>query len=140
MQDITQLLHFITTSTYFQFRNTIYRQREGFATGDPLSAIMCGFFMEDLEQKALVTAPSLWKRYVDDILEKVNSPRTTSIKFTHKEETGQSTHTDQHLLWTSEHKLSVVRTLHEHTTIITDLKDRIQEEKQIQHSGCRTGQ
>lgn len=37
---------------------------------------MSGFFMEDVEKKAIATAPedyrvSLWKRYVDDILEKV---------------------------------------------------------------------
>ncbi|XP_060765135.1 uncharacterized protein LOC132873505 [Neoarius graeffei] len=108
VQDITQLLQFIATSTYFQFRNTIYRQKEGFAMGDPLSAIMCGFFMEDLEQKALTTIPveyrpTLWKRYVDDILEKVKRGHTQqlidhlntidntgNIKFTHEEETEQS--------------------------------------------------
>ena len=39
VQGISQLLHFIATSTYFQFRTKIYRQKEGFAMGDPLSAI-----------------------------------------------------------------------------------------------------
>lgn len=39
--------------------------------GDPLSAIMGGFFMEDLEARALATAPAdcrlcLCKRYVDE--------------------------------------------------------------------------
>lgn len=29
VQDINQLLHFIATSTYFQFRYRIYRQKEG---------------------------------------------------------------------------------------------------------------
>nr|XP_049602429.1 uncharacterized protein LOC125984529 isoform X1 [Syngnathus scovelli]XP_049602430.1 uncharacterized protein LOC125984529 isoform X1 [Syngnathus scovelli] len=179
-QDITQLLHFIATSTYFQYRNTIYRQKEGFPMGDPLSAIMCNFFMEDLEQKALLTAPdtykpTLWRRYVDDILEKTKTGHTQhltdhlntidttgNIKFTHEEETDQAiafldinihhtdngdikikvhrkpTHTDQYLLWTSEHptihKLSVVRTLYERTTIITDPEDVAQEEQYIQQA------
>lgn len=88
--------------------------------GDPLSAIMCGFFMEDLEEKAITSAPehcrpTLWKRYVDDILEKVKSGHTQQItdhlntmdhngqiKFPHEEEVNQSiafldiniTHTD----------------------------------------------
>lgn len=148
--------------------------------GDPLSAILCGFFLEDLEQKALTTdpaeyKPSQWKCYVDDILEKIKTGHTQhltdhlktidttgSIKFTHKEEKNQSiafldlnihhtddrdikikvhrkpTHTDQYLLWTSEHptihKLSVVRTLYERTTIITDPEDRTQEEQHMQHT------
>lgn len=45
------------------------------------------------------------------------------------------THTDQYLLWTSKHptthKLSVVRTLYERTTILTDPEDRAVEEKHI---------
>ncbi|KAJ0057450.1 hypothetical protein NL108_006138 [Boleophthalmus pectinirostris] len=55
VDDITQLLRFVAKSTYFQYNNIIYRQKEGFAMGDPLSAIMSSFFMEDLEQKAFNT-------------------------------------------------------------------------------------
>ncbi len=108
VEDIFQLLMFLAKSTYFKFKGTIYRQKEGFAMGDPLSAIMSGFFMEDLEAKAIAIAPkqcklSLWKRYVDDILEKVKAGHTQeltdhlnsiddtgSIKFTHEEETNRS--------------------------------------------------
>ncbi len=47
-------------------------------------------------------------------------------------------HTDQYLLWTSEHptahKLSVIRTLYERATTITEEKDRQEEEKHIQHA------
>lgn len=44
--------------------------------GDSLSAI--SFFVEDLEQRAITSAPTdckitFWKRYVDDILEKIKA-------------------------------------------------------------------
>ena len=53
----------------------------------PLSALMSNLFMEDLEQKAISSAPaecglSLWKRYVDDILNKVKV-NTTEILTNH---------------------------------------------------------
>ena len=148
--------------------------------GDPLLAIMCGYFMEHLEKEAIATAPeecrlTLWKRYVDDILEKVKAGQTQlltdhlnsidhtgNIKFTHEEESEKSiafldikihhspngdicikiyrkpTHTDQYLLWTSEHpiahKLSVVRTLYERAAIITNPEDRITEELHIEQA------
>ena len=72
--------------------------------GDPLSAIMSNFVMEELEQKAIPSAPNeigltLWKRYVDNILEKVKKGKTQimtehintidttgNIKFTSEEE------------------------------------------------------
>lgn len=52
--------------------------------GDPLSAVMCGFFMEDLEKKAITSAPEecrprLWKRCVDDIVEKVKAGHTQKL-------------------------------------------------------------
>ena len=178
--DIHRLLTFVAKSTYFQYGGTIYRQKEGFAMGDPLSAIMSGFFMEDLEKQAIATAPevcrlSLWKRYVDDILEKIkvghtqqltehlNAIDTTgNIRFTHEEEEQgaiafldmkiqhiedgsirikiyrKPTHTDQYLLWSSEHptahKLSVVRTLFDRASIVSDPQDKEKEEKHIRQA------
>ncbi|XP_070398607.1 uncharacterized protein [Nothobranchius furzeri] len=178
--DIAQLIGLVANSTYFTYDNTIYKQLEGFAMGNPLSATLCEFFMEDLEQKAIATAPpnckiKLWKRYVDDILEIIpkgqtetltqhlnNIDGTGNIKFTYELETEGSiafmdmkitrqtdgtlnintyrkpTHTDQYLLWTSEHptihKMSVIRTLYHRANIITEERDRKQEDKHIQHA------
>ncbi len=57
VEDISRLLQFVAKSTYFQFKGTIYRQKEAFAAGDPMSTIMSGFFMEDYEAKARSKTP-----------------------------------------------------------------------------------
>ncbi len=49
-----ELFKFVTKATYFMFNGTIYKQLDGFAMGDPLSAVMSNLFMEDLEQKTIV--------------------------------------------------------------------------------------
>ena len=48
-----------------------------------------GFVMEDLEAKAIATAPtecrlSLWREYANDILEKIKSGRTHRLTDTHR--------------------------------------------------------
>lgn len=58
VEDIGMLLTFVAKSTYFQFKGTVYRQKEGFAMGGLLSAIMSVFFTESLEAKAITTAPA----------------------------------------------------------------------------------
>ncbi|XP_021342420.1 uncharacterized protein LOC110442887 [Mizuhopecten yessoensis] len=104
IQDIMDLLEFVLTTTYFSFRNSIYQQRFGTAMGSPVSPIVANLFIEHLEQEAIATAPieckpSLWKRYVDDILEIIRKgsqkdftthintiDATNNIKFTCEEE------------------------------------------------------
>ena len=104
VQDIMELLEFILNTTYFTFRDSIYQQQFGTAMGSPVSPIVANLFMEDLEQRAIATAPEcckprLWKRYVDDTLEVIKKGEeenltnhlnsidsTGSIKFTYEME------------------------------------------------------
>ena len=104
VSDILVLLEFVLTTTYFTFRNEVYKQVFGAAMGSPVSPVVAEFFMEELERMAIATAPldckpSLWKRYVDDTLEKIkvgsvkqftehlsSIDKTNSIKFTYEEE------------------------------------------------------
>ena len=74
--DVIELLDFILSTTYFTFRDKIYRQLFGAAMDSPVSPLAANIFMEHLEETAIATAPmnikpKLWKRYVDDILEVV---------------------------------------------------------------------
>ena len=102
--DVIELLDFVLSTTYFTFRDKIYRQLFGAAMGSHVSPLAANIFMEHLEETAIATAPmtckaKLWKRYVDDILEVVNKEAvneltdhlntiddTNSIKFTYEEE------------------------------------------------------
>ena len=90
------------------FRGQVYQQKFGTAMGSPVSPIVANLFMEDLEQRAIESAPEelrpkLWKRYVDDTLEVIRRGKveewsthlnsmdpTGSIKFTYEEETNNT--------------------------------------------------
>ena len=103
-QEQNSMLTTIWSSTYFSFRNNIYRKKFGAAMGSPVSAIIANMFMEWLEKEAIASAPKncrpkLWRRYVDDVLEVIKGGTTQkltdhlntvdptgSIKFTHEEE------------------------------------------------------
>ena len=105
VDSIIELLKFILTTTYFEFRGIIYRCF-GAAMGSSVIPVVANFLMQFLEQHAIATAPldcqpRLWKRYVDDFLEiiqkgqvqaltdhlnQVDTTRPNSVKFTHEEE------------------------------------------------------
>ena len=69
VNQISCLLEFCLTTTYFTLQGKMFEQVKGAAMGSPISPIVANLFMEDLETKALSTVPSpltLWKRFVDD--------------------------------------------------------------------------
>ena len=81
IKQITSLLEFCLRSTYFTFQNKYYEQIEGTAMGSPISPIVANLYMEDLETKAIQSAPyppAFWKRFVDDTF--------VIIKSSHKQE------------------------------------------------------
>ena len=66
---ITSLLEFCLTHTYFLFQGKYYEQMQGAAMGSPISPLIANIFMEEFEVKALNSfpnPPSLWLRFVDD--------------------------------------------------------------------------
>ena len=97
-KQITNLVEFCLTSTYFTYQGKFYEQTEGTAMGSPISPIVANLFMEDLEIKALATSPhqpSLWKRFVDDTF--------IVIKKAHKDSLLQHVHSiDNNIRFTCE--------------------------------------
>ena len=65
---ITSLLEFCLTNTYFLFQVKYYEQVQGAPMGSPISPLIANIFMEEFAVKALTSTPppSLWIRFVDD--------------------------------------------------------------------------
>ena len=66
---ITSLLEFCLTQTYFLFQGKYYKQTQGAAMGSPISPLIANILMEEFEVKALQSCPnppSMWLRFVDD--------------------------------------------------------------------------
>ena len=69
ISQITSLLEFCLTHTYFLFQGKYYEQVQGAAMGSPISPLIANIFMEEFEVKALQSfpnPPSMWLRFVDD--------------------------------------------------------------------------
>ena len=65
------LLLLCTKNMHFSYNEDIYTQTDGVAMGSPLSPVLAGIFMAELERTILPTLRdhiSPWKRYVDDTI------------------------------------------------------------------------
>ena len=99
---IVDLLSSCLNTTFFVFEGTYY-QVFGRAMGCPVSAVIANLVMEDVEQRALASAPlnpSFWKRFFDDMISTVSENEINgllqhlnsiepSIQFTVERETGR---------------------------------------------------
>ena len=66
---ITSLLEFCLSHTYFLFQGKYYEQVQGVAMGSPISLLIANIFMDEFEVQALSSfphPPSLWLRFVDN--------------------------------------------------------------------------
>ena len=54
---ITSLLEFCLTQTYFFFQSKYYQQTQGAAMGSPISPLIANIFMEEFEVKAPPVLP-----------------------------------------------------------------------------------
>ena len=71
IEEIIEATKLCIESTFFKFKGELYQQTAGLAMGSPISPIVANIFMQDFEQKMLVSfeqAPRIWWRYVDDTL------------------------------------------------------------------------
>ena len=78
VEQIISLLEFCLKATYLQFPGRFFEQLQEAAIGLPISPIVANLYMEDFEIKAMNTSehpPRIWKRYVDDTLEVIESAK-----------------------------------------------------------------
>ena len=78
------LLHLCLTSTYFVWNGKFYEQKEGAATGNPLTPVVANIYMEHFETLALESAefkPATWLRYIDDTFVIWNEGRDKLLDF-----------------------------------------------------------
>ena len=71
LTDVRKLLEFVLESNYFQFGDSVYRQRRGLAMGNHLAPPLAIIFMSKLEEEALSLSPQkplLYRRYIDDCI------------------------------------------------------------------------
>ena len=80
--EFLDVIKFILNNNYFQFNNKFYRQIFGSVMGNLISPILSNIVMEDLKTeciKKLNIKPTLYFRYVDDIILCIPSNSTNHI-------------------------------------------------------------
>jgi Reverse transcriptase (RNA-dependent DNA polymerase) len=67
---IMKVIKWILSNNYFLFNRTIFQQIQGIAMGQPLAPILADLFMIHFEIEWLksLNSPTLYRRYLDDIL------------------------------------------------------------------------
>ena len=68
-EHIVELTKHCFSNTYFTYEGQRYKQVQGAPMGSPLFPALANLFVEDLEEKAIMTSthkPKLWIRYADD--------------------------------------------------------------------------
>ena len=73
--DLMDLLHLCSTSTYFQYNGKHYKQLHGTAMSSPVSFIVAEIIMQNIEEQALATYSEilpLWLRQVEDMITAVH--------------------------------------------------------------------
>lgn len=79
---LLELLELCPTTTYFSYKGEFYEQKHGAAMGSPVSPVITNLHMEYFEQKALQSAvnpPSVWYRYMDDIMTCIQEAEITNF-------------------------------------------------------------
>ena len=75
-----RLLKKLTSDCLFTFDNKLYKQVNGCAMGNPLSAVLSGIFMSKLEKDIVYPSnPILYRRYVDDIFTRKKKDEEDSL-------------------------------------------------------------
>lgn len=69
---LIDLIELCLRNSFFRFNDQFFEQTFGFAMGSPLSPILANIFLEHVEKDLLPlytgVQPTLWLRYVDDVL------------------------------------------------------------------------
>lgn len=71
VKEVLNAIEFVLSSTYFSFNGKTYKQIFGVLMSSPLSPIIAGIVMQDLEKSILRKLPfnsSFYFRYVDNII------------------------------------------------------------------------
>ena len=64
------LVHLVSTTTWYTSSSQFYRQTDGITMEDPTSSTAAEIYMHAYERTAITTAlhpPKVWERFVDDV-------------------------------------------------------------------------